>query len=276
MVLPDSVAEDVRRALEEDVGSGDLTAQLIPGDATNQATVISREPAILCGCGWFDEVFHQLDPTIEIKWNFKDGDPLSEGDEICRLAGNSRALLTGERTALNFLQVLSATATNARIFADAVEGTRTKILDTRKTIPGLRQAQKYAVACGGCKNHRMGLYDKILIKENHIAAAGSIAEALKQAFTLVESENMVEIEVESLEQLKQALEHGARHVMLDNLKVEDISLAVQMNRRRALLEVSGGITLDNVRAIAATGVDYISVGMLTKHLSSIDFSMLFD
>lgn len=271
----DIVAANVRAALLEDVGDGDLTANLIPADAASEAIVICREPAVLCGQPWFDEVFRQLDPAIQIDWHFRDGDLLEEDAEVCRLQGNSRALLTGERAALNFLQTLSATASKARVFADAVAGTNTKILDTRKTLPGLRQAQKYAVACGGCENHRMGLYDKILIKENHIAAAGSISAALKQAFALVPSASDVEIEVESLDQLTEALNGGARHVLLDNFPLGGITTAVQLNRRRALLEVSGGITLEDVRGIAQTGVDYISIGSLTKNIRATDFSMRF-
>lgn len=271
----DIVTANVHAALLEDVGDGDLTAQLIPADATSEAIVICREPSVLCGRPWFDEVFRQLDPSIQLNWHFSDGDLLEEDAEVCHLQGNSRALLTGERAALNFLQTLSATASKARVYADAVAGTNTKILDTRKTIPGLRQAQKYAVTCGGCENHRLGLYDKILIKENHIAAAGSISSALKQAFALVPSANDVEIEVESLDQLTEALASGAKHVLLDNFALGDISTAVQLNRRRALLEVSGGITLDDIREIAQTGVDYISVGSLTKNIRATDFSMRF-
>lgn len=271
----DIVADNVRVALLEDVGDGDLTASLIPANTSSEAIVICREPAVLCGQPWFDEVFRQLDPSIQLEWYFDDGDLLDEDVEVCRLQGNSRALLTGERTALNFLQTLSATASNARVYADAVAGTNAKILDTRKTLPGLRQAQKYAVACGGCENHRMGLYDKILIKENHIAAAGSISAALKQAFALVPSESDVEIEVESLDQLAEAQNAGAKQVLLDNFSIGDIATAVQMNRRRALLEVSGGITLENIREIAQTGVDYISIGSLTKSIRATDFSMRF-
>jgi len=271
----DIVADNVRVALLEDVGDGDLTASLIPANTSSEAIVICREPAVLCGQPWFDEVFRQLDPAIQLEWYFDDGDLLDEDVEVCRLQGNSRALLTGERTALNFLQTLSATASNARVYADAVAGTNAKILDTRKTLPGLRQAQKYAVACGGCENHRMGLYDKILIKENHIAAAGSISAALKQAFALVPSESDVEIEVESLDQLAEAQNAGAKQVLLDNFSIGDIATAVQMNRRRALLEVSGGITLENIREIAQTGVDYISIGSLTKSIRATDFSMRF-
>lgn len=274
-MIPGTVTEDVKSALQEDVGSGDLTAQLVPEDNLDDASVLCREPAVLCGRPWFDETFRQLDPTIDIQWAADDGELLDEDQVVCRLKGNSRALLTGERTALNFLQLLSGTASNARIFADEIKGTGAAILDTRKTVPGLRQAQKYAVACGGCQNHRMGLYDKILVKENHIAAAGSIANALKRAFSLVTSEADVEIEIETLDQLMEALNNGARHVMLDNFPLEDIATAVQMNRRRALLEVSGNITLDNVRQVAQTGVDFISVGSLTKHVRSIDFSMRF-
>lgn len=272
----DIVRENVRTALAEDVGTGDLTAKLIPAETSGRAVVVCRDPAVLCGRPWFNEVFRQLDPSIRIDWRFEDGEVVDADAVICELGGNSRALLTGERTALNFLQTLSATASSARVYADAVAGSGAKILDTRKTIPGLRHAQKYAVSCGGCHNHRMGLYDKILIKENHIAAAGSISAALKQAFALVESEVDVEIEVETLDQLTEALNSGARHVMLDNFPLGDITTAVQMNRRRAIIEVSGGVELETIRDIAATGVDYISIGSLTKHIRAIDFSMRVD
>lgn len=273
---PDSISDDVRKALEEDVGRGDLTAQLLPENSSRNAHVICREAAVLCGAKWFEEVFRQIDNEVVIRWHFQDGDLLSIGDMVCELVGNVRAILTGERTALNFLQTLSGTATLAKQYADEVQGKLTKILDTRKTIPGLRLAQKYAVKCGGCDNHRLGLFDAILIKENHITAAGSIQQALKQAFAIAGPDILVEIEIESPEQLKEALENGARRILLDNFKIEDLVTTVQMNRRRALLEASGGITLDNVRAVANTGVDFISIGELTKHIQAIDFSMQID
>jgi len=272
-VDPDIVREDVVRALAEDVGSGDLTAQLIPAENNSTGHILCRDSAILCGCDWVDEVFRQLDDAISIKWNLRDGDAMNENDTVCELSGNSRALLTGERTALNFLQTLSGTATLAGLYGEAISGTRAKILDTRKTLPGMRQAQKYAVTCGGGHNHRMGLYDAILIKENHIAAAGSISAALAQASAIAGPEIEIEIEVEDLTGLTEALAAGAKRVLLDNFAIEDIVTAVQMNRRRAIMEASGGITLDNVREIAKTGVDYISVGELTKNVIAIDFSM---
>ncbi|MGW8248638.1 MAG: carboxylating nicotinate-nucleotide diphosphorylase [Acidiferrobacterales bacterium] len=270
---PEIVAEDVRRAIAEDVGSGDLTAQLIPAESNSSGHILCRDSAILCGCDWVDEVFRQLDDSISIKWNLRDGDSMRENDIVCELNGNSRALLTGERTALNFLQTLSGTATLAGLYIEAIGGTRAKILDTRKTLPGMRQAQKYAVACGGGHNHRMGLYDAILIKENHVTAAGSVSAALERARAVAGPDIDIEIEVENLTQLAEALASGAKHVLLDNFVLEDIVTAVQMNRRRAILEASGGITLDNVREIAKTGVDYISVGELTKNVIAIDFSM---
>jgi len=272
-VDPEVVKDDVRRALSEDVGSGDLTAQLIPGESTSSGHILCRDSAILCGCEWVDEVFRQLDDSVTIRWQMHDGDTMRENDIICELHGNSRALLTGERTALNFLQTLSGTATLAGLYTEAIKGTRAKILDTRKTLPGMRWAQKYAVACGGGHNHRMGLYDAILIKENHVAAAGSVSAALARASAIAGPGIDIEIEVENLDQLTEALAAGAKHVLLDNFALDDIVTAVQMNRRRAILEASGGITLENVRDIARTGVDYISIGELTKNVIAVDFSM---
>jgi len=272
-VNPEIVREEVRRALAEDVGSGDLTVQLIPEGSRSSGHILCRDSAILCGCDWVEEVFRQLDDSISITWHLCDGDTATGDAIVCELSGDSRALLTGERTALNFLQTLSATATITGLYTEAISGTRAKILDTRKTVPGMRLAQKYAVTCGGGHNHRMGLYDAILIKENHVAAAGSISAALNQASAIAGPDIDVEIEVESLTELTEALDSGAKHVLLDNFALEDIVTAVQMNRRRAILEASGGITLGNARAIAKTGVDYISVGELTKNVIAIDFSM---
>ena len=269
----ETIREDVRRALTEDVGSGDITAQLIPEKSTSSGHILCRDSAILCGCDWVEEVFRQLDESVSIHWRFRDGETINENDIVCEFSGNSRALLTGERTALNFLQTLSATATITGLYADAIKGTRAKILDTRKTLPGMRLAQKYAVACGGGHNHRMGLYDAVLIKENHVAAAGSIKAALERASAIAGSDIDIEIEVENLDQLMEALAAGAKHVLLDNFALEDTVTAVQMNRRRALLEASGGITLENVKDVAKTGVDYISVGELTKNVIAVDFSM---
>ncbi len=273
-VPPAIVAEQVRLALAEDVGDGDRTAALVPAGAVSGAVVICREPAVLCGAAWLDEVFRQLDTAVAVDWLAADGDAVPEGATLCRLWGPSRPLLTGERTALNFLQSLSGTATASRRWAEAVAGTGVQILDTRKTIPGLRRAQKYAVTCGGCHNHRIGLFDALLIKENHIAAAGSVGSALRAAHACAGGLE-IEIEVESLGQLREALDAGARRVLLDNFPLERVHEAVALNAGRARLEASGGVTLENVRAIAETGVNDISVGVLTKHLRAIDLSMRF-
>jgi nicotinate-nucleotide pyrophosphorylase (carboxylating) len=269
------IEHDVSCALAEDLGSGDITAELIPEDCTWKASVYSRESAILCGRNWFDAVFHHLDERTEVRWYAADGDAIAAHQVVCTLKGPARCLLSGERTALNFLQTLSGTATLARSYARQLEGLQTRVLDTRKTIPGLRHAQKYAVRCGGCHNHRFGLYDAFLIKENHIAAAGSIAQAIQTA-RQHKPDFMVEIEVESLEQLQQALDAGADRILLDNFRLAQLNKAVTLTRRRAQLEASGGITLDNIRQYAQTGVDYISVGALTKNVRAIDLSMRFD
>lgn len=269
-----TIDEIVQRALQEDVGSGDLTAALIPQDSCSQARVITREQAVLCGIPWFDSVFRQLDERVTIKWRVADGEDITPDQEICRLEGPTRALLTGERTALNFLQALSGTATVTREYASALRGTRSKLLDTRKTVPGLREAQKYAVRCGGGYNHRLGLFDGILIKENHIMAAGSIEGAIKTAKRLYPG-MPVEIEVEDLGQLSEAINAGADSILLDNFTLEDLREAVVLNQGRALLEASGGVDLTRLRQAAETGVDHISVGALTKHLRAIDLSMRF-
>ncbi len=269
------ITESVQRALAEDVGSGDLTAALIAPDSLARARVICREAAVLCGCAWFDEVFRQLDPRVAIAWSLQDGGRVQTGQTLCTLTGPARALLTGERTALNFLQTLCGTATLTRRYVDAVRGTPAVILDTRKTLPGLRRAQKYAVTCGGGQNHRMGLYDAILIKENHIHASGSVAAALAAARSVAGAAVLIEIEVENLKQLQEALAAGAQRLLLDNFDLAGLSQAVAETRGRARLEASGGITLENVRTIAETGVDFISVGGLTKNLSAIDLSMRF-
>jgi nicotinate-nucleotide pyrophosphorylase (carboxylating) len=270
--LPDDIADAVRRALAEDIGSGDLTAGLVP-DAPAHAELIVREDAVLCGTAWFDEVFRQLDPAVRIAWLKRDGDALHAGDVICRLDGPARAILTGERAALNFLQTLSGTATVTARYVERLRGTRSLLLDTRKTLPGLRRAQKYAVACGGGHNHRLGLYDAVLIKENHIAAAGSVRAALEAARRLVAPSVPVEIEVESLAQLHEALAAGATRILLDNFDLDRLRAAVGATAGRAALEASGGIDLDNIRAMAETGVDFISVGSITKHLRAIDLSL---
>ena len=277
--MPDlpSIADidrQVRIALAEDIGSGDLTAGLIPASAGADVQVITREAAVLCGIAWFETVFLLLDPGVEMQWLARDGDGIVPGQLLCRLEGSARALLSGERTALNYLQTLSGTATRARRYAEAVAGTGARVLDTRKTLPGLRLQQKYAVVCGGCHNHRIGLYDAILIKENHIRAAGSVAGALEAAATAGGGVD-VEIEVESLGQLEEALGAGAKHVLLDNFSLDRLRQAVALNRGRARLEASGGVCLQTIRAIAESGVDDISVGDLTKDVQAVDLSMRF-
>ncbi|RME32422.1 MAG: carboxylating nicotinate-nucleotide diphosphorylase [Gammaproteobacteria bacterium] len=272
--LPEDLQETVARALAEDVGSGDLTADLIPEECRASATVVTRESAILCGGPWFEEVFRQLDEGIDIEWHAAEGEEVEPGQTLCLLGGPARPLLTGERTALNFLQTLSGTATAVHRHVLALTGTGVRLLDTRKTLPGLRQAQKYAVRIGGGRNHRMGLHDGILIKENHILACGSIAAAVaaaRQRHPGVE----VEAEVENLEELEQALAAGADILLLDNFDLEMLREAVRRTAGRARLEASGGVGLEGLRAIAETGVDYISVGALTKHLRAIDLSMRF-
>ncbi|MCG6897953.1 MAG: carboxylating nicotinate-nucleotide diphosphorylase [Thiocapsa sp.] len=274
--LPDVelIEVQVRAALSEDVGSGDLTAALLAPGARGRAELITREQAILCGCAWFDAVFRLLDPLVQVHWEAADGDRIQPGQRLSILEGSAATLLTGERTALNYLQTLSGTATRAGNFAAAVAGLPVRILDTRKTLPGLRVQQKYAVACGGCDNHRMGLFDAILIKENHILAAGSIPAALAAA-TGAGAQVDIQIEVESLEQLKVALDAGAVSILLDNFTLEDLRRAVTLNGGCACLEASGGVTLESIRAIAETGVDRISVGALTKDVTAVDLSMRF-
>ncbi len=264
----------VASALAEDIGPGDLTAALIPETAEAEATVISRESAVLCGAAWFDAVFQQLDPRIRIDWRAADGDRIEPDQLLCSLHGPARPLLTGERTALNFLQLLSGTATLARRFADAVAGTGATILDTRKTLPGLRLAQKYAVRCGGCQNHRIGLFDAVLIKENHIMAAGSINNAITAARRL-HPHVTVEVEVETLAELQEALGAWPDIVMLDNFALAAMTEAVKLADRRVKLEASGNVNFATVREIAETGVDYISIGGLTKDVRAVDLSMRF-
>lgn len=263
---------EIDRFLQEDVGSGDLTALIVPERVQATARVITRETMVLCGQAWFDAVFLRLDPNIQIDWQVAEGDEAAADTVLCTLQGGARGLLTGERTALNLLQTLSGTASVARAYARAVEGTGARVLDTRKTIPGMRQAQKYAVRCGGCDNHRMGLYDGILIKENHILAAGSVALAVRAAQTL-RAEAPIEVEVENLAELEQALSAGADRLLLDNFSLTMMRDAVALTADRAKLEVSGNVSLEGIRAIAETGVDYISVGALTKHIRAIDLSM---
>lgn len=273
MTLPDP-HPTVALALAEDVSGGDLTAALIPEATQAEATVISREPAVLCGTAWFDAVFQQLDACIVTDWRAADGDRIASDQLLCVLRGPARDLLTGERTALNFLQVLSGTATLARRYADLVAGTNAVILDTRKTLPGLRLAQKYAVRCGGCQNHRIGLFDAVLIKENHIMAAGSIGRAIAAARHLY-PDITVEVEVENLAQLEEALAARPDIVMLDNFDLATLAVAVRIADRRVKLEASGNVNFETVRPIAETGVDYISIGGLTKDVRAVDFSMRF-
>jgi nicotinate-nucleotide pyrophosphorylase (carboxylating) len=260
--------------LREDVGTGDITAQLVPQHAIATASVICRETAVICGRPWVDEVFRQTDPALNVSWSIAEGSQVKANDVILVVQGNARALLTAERCALNFLQTLSGVATAARQYADLVKHTQVELLDTRKTIPGLRLAQKYAVRCGGCHNHRIGLYDAYLIKENHIAACGGIRNAIQMARTLNPGRK-VEVEVETLAELTQALDAQADIVMLDNFDLERIRAAVAFTRGRAKLEASGGYTRESLVTVAETGVDYISIGGLTKHVRATDFSMLF-
>ncbi|WP_440062436.1 carboxylating nicotinate-nucleotide diphosphorylase [Pseudomonas syringae] len=270
--LSAEIEANVRRALLEDVGSGDITAQLIPAERLAKATIISRDAAVIAGTAWVDAVFRQLDPRVAVHWQMVDGERVSPDQALFHLEGPARSLLTGERSALNFLQMLSGVATRAKYFADIVAGTQVKLLDTRKTLPGLRMAQKYAVTCGGCHNHRIGLYDAFLIKENHIAACGGIAQAVTAAHRIAPGKP-VEVEVESLGELKQALDAGADIVMLDELSLDDMREAVRLTAGRALLEASGGINDDTLRVIADTGVDYISIGAMTKDVKAVDLSM---
>ena len=267
------VLSDVTRALEEDIGGGDLTAQLIPSTQTTRAHVITREAAMIAGRPWFDACFRELDLACDINWFVNEGDFVAAGSVLVEISGNTRALLTAERPALNFLQTLSAVATATRPYVEAVAGTRAAILDTRKTLPGLRIAEKYAVRVGGGQNQRMGLYDGILIKENHIAAAGGIAPVLNAAFKLAAGKVSVQVEVETLEQLREALAAGAKLILLDNFGLDTMREAVILTDGRAQLEASGNITLDTVRAVAETGVDRISIGGLTKHIRAVDLSM---
>lgn len=264
---------NVARALAEDVGTGDLTAQLISADTSARGRVITRQDAVLCGTAWFDAVFQTLDPESTVVWHAKDGDAVTEGQTLCDIFAGARALLTAERTALNFLQLLSGTATVAAKYVEAVEGTRAAVVDTRKTLPGLRLAQKYAVKMAGGTNHRIGLYDGVLIKENHIIAAGGIPQALKRASEIAPSNAFIEIEVETLDQLEEALSCGARLILLDNFSVDEMREAVRITAGRAQLEASGGVSLARVREIAETGVDRISVGALTKDLCAVDLSL---
>lgn len=277
MEFPLQLAAEVERnvlaALAEDIGGADLTALLTSATRRSIGTVISREDAVLAGTAWFDACFRRLDPAATIRWSARDGARVSAGQTLCQIEANTRALLTAERAALNFLQLLSATATVTRRYVDAIAGTQARIVDTRKTLPGLRLAQKYAVTCGGGTNHRLGLYDGILIKENHIMAAGGVTAALSQARSIGRHDVFIQIEVETLEQLGEALDAGAKMILLDNMDLEQMRQAVGLTAGRALLEASGGVRLETVRAIAETGVDRISIGGLTKDVRAVDLSL---
>jgi len=276
--LPTDIAAVVARALAEDLGSGDLTAALIDAHTPGIARVLAREAAILCGTAWFDETFRQLDRSVTVTWHAHDGDRIAADTIVCELRGPARSIVTGERTALNFLQTLSGTATATRTCADLLTGTRTRVLDTRKTLPGLRLAQKYAVRCGGGDNHRLGLFDAVLIKENHIAAVGSLAEAVRAA-RRNSPRVLIEVEVETLAQFAAALDTDADRIMLDDFSLDATRNAVQLRDahggKRQELEASGSVNADTLRAVAATGVDFISIGAITKHVRAVDFSMRF-
>ncbi|BCM25749.1 carboxylating nicotinate-nucleotide diphosphorylase [Methyloradius palustris] len=276
--LQTALLNNVRDALAEDISTGDLTAQLIPATQIAHATLISRENAVICGLPWLEACIDQIDPTVSIQWHIAEGETVEPNQAICELQGNARSILTAERAALNFVQLLSATATQTRLYVDAIKTTKARILDTRKTLPGLRLAQKYAVTIGGGLNQRLGLYDGILIKENHIAAAGSIEAVLNAADEVRKTSDTnitVQIEVENLHQLKTALDAGAKLILLDNFDIPALAEAVKLNAGKAILEASGGINLDNVLAIAQTGVDRISIGAITKHVKAIDLSLRF-
>ncbi|ADZ91287.1 carboxylating nicotinate-nucleotide diphosphorylase [Marinomonas mediterranea] len=270
--LKESLIAQVKEALNEDIQTGDITAQLIPEENTFSATVISREKAVLCGIPWVNEVFQQLDQSVSLEWHFSEGDELAPNTPFLTLSGNARSILTGERTALNFLQTLSYTATVSRQYSMLVEGQKLSILDTRKTIPGFRLAQKYAVKVGGASNHRVGLYDAFLIKENHIMAAGSIGNAIAKAAQIAPGKT-IEVETESLDEVRQAVHAGADIIMLDNFSLEDMKQAVETYKGQVRFEASGNMTNEHIQAVAATGVDYISVGALTKHVQAIDLSL---
>lgn len=273
--LEETITRDVTRALEEDVGPGDLTARLVPGERAARARLMTRQDGVLCGVEWFRRTFEECDPDVEIFWHHDDGDAIVAGTSLCEVEGKARGMLTAERTALNFVQLLSGIATRTRDFVKAVEGTRAKILDTRKTLPGLRMASKYAVRTGGGHNHRIGLFDGVLIKENHIMAAGGVTQAVGRALHEVSDGTLLEVEVETLEQLREALHAGARLVLLDNFDIQRMREAVEITADRAELEASGGVSLETVRAIAETGVHRISIGSLTKDVQALDLSLRF-
>lgn len=270
-----TIEENVFNALKEDIGEGDITAELIPGDNISLATVISREDCVFCGLDWFEESYRQIDEDVLIDWFVDDGDHIRADQIICTISGSSQNIVTGERTALNFVQTMSATATLSAVYAAKVAETETKVLDTRKTIPGLRLAQKYAVSCGGCENHRLGLFDAFLIKENHINACGGIANAVSEA-RFHNPDLSIEVEVENLDELLQVIDTGADRVLLDNFDIELLKQAVDICQGKLITEASGNINLDNILQVAGTGVNYISIGALTKDIKAIDLSMRFD
>lgn len=274
--LASHIRRNVTNSLDEDIYTGDLSAQLLPASLLSTAQVHTRQPGVLCGTQWFDECFLTLDPHCVISWEAKDGDQITAGQTLCKIKGQARALLSAERNALNLLQTLSGTATRTRVYMDAVVGINVKIMDTRKTLPGLRHAQKYAVRCGGGHNQRIGLFDGILIKENHIAAAGGIKPVLQQAFRLAKPGITVQIEIENLAQLEEALSAGAKLILLDNFDLDELRAAVLHAGKRAELEASGGITMENLREVALTGVERISIGSLTKDIQALDLSLRFN
>ncbi len=277
--LAEEIARNVDAALAEDVGAGDLTAALVPAARAARATVVAREAGVLCGRDWFDACVLRLDPAAQVQWSAAEGERIEAGQVLCTLAGDARALLTAERSALNFLQLLSAVASKTRIYADAIAGTRAQVVDTRKTLPGLRIAQKYAVRAGGGGNHRLALWDAILIKENHIHAAGGIPQAVAAARAIAAQAagrcKFIQVEVEDLAELEQALDTGVNMILLDNFSLENLRAAVRVNAGRAVLEASGNVTLETLRAIAETGVDRISIGALTKDVKALDLSLRF-
>ncbi|GAB1369523.1 carboxylating nicotinate-nucleotide diphosphorylase [Azonexus hydrophilus] len=277
--LAEEIARNVDAALAEDVGAGDLTAALVPAARAARATVVAREAGVLCGRDWFDACVLRLDPAAQVQWSAAEGERIEAGQVLCTLAGDARALLTAERSALNFLQLLSAVASKTRIYADAIAGTRAQVVDTRKTLPGLRIAQKYAVRAGGGGNHRLALWDAILIKENHIHAAGGIPQAVAAARAIAAQAagrcKFIQVEVEDLAELEQALDAGVSMILLDNFSLENLRAAVRVNAGRAVLEASGNVTLETLRAIAETGVDRISIGALTKDVKALDLSLRF-
>ncbi len=270
------IQSQVSQALAEDIGPSDLTAELIPQDNQATAHLICREPAVLCGCDWFNEVFRQLDDSITIQWYANDGDSISNEQRICTISGHARHILTGERSAMNFLQTLSGTATSTQQYVRQLGSTSVKLLDTRKTIPGLREAQKYAVKCGGAYNHRHGLFDGVLIKENHIMAAGSITHAVENARKTIPHMLKIEVEVETLEEVTEALNAGADILLLDNMDNTQLEQAIELNHGRVLLEVSGNITLERLKELSRLAIDFISTGAITKHIKAVDFSLRFE